>query len=53
MNFFLNHTVSGITANLKGVRGIVLRGSQQTDDIVDLWSDTDLLIVLNEGDRIA
>lgn len=49
MNSFLNHAVSGITANLKGVRGIVLRGSQQTDDKVDLWSDTDLLIVLNEG----
>jgi hypothetical protein len=40
--------VSGITENLKGVRGIVLRGSHQTDAEVDLWSDTDLLIILNE-----
>jgi hypothetical protein len=45
---FLNYLVKGITTNLDGVSGIVLRGSQRTN-AVDLWSDTDLLIVLNEG----
>lgn len=52
MNSFLSHMVSGIAANLKEVKGIVLRGSQQTDSIVDLWSDTDLLVVLNHGSPV-
>lgn len=49
MNAVLNQITNGITGNLVGIRGIVLRGSQQTDELVDLWSDTDLLIVLKEG----
>ncbi|MCJ8015333.1 hypothetical protein MUG84_27115 [Paenibacillus sp. KQZ6P-2] len=49
MNTFINHVVDAITSNLKDVRGIVLSGSQQSDEIVDIWSDTDLLIVMDEG----
>jgi hypothetical protein len=49
LNTFLSHVINKITTNIKGVKAIVLSGSQQTESIVDLWSDTDLLVILDPG----
>ncbi len=46
MKPFLSHVINVIAAQLEGVQALVLRGSQQTDSVIDLWSDTDLVIIL-------
>lgn len=47
MDSFLSHVISSIVTTLEGVKGIVLRGSQQTEPMVDMWSDHDVLVVLD------
>lgn len=46
MNKFLRHVIDTLAANVTGIRAMVLRGSQQTGDEVDLWSDIDLEVIL-------
>jgi len=54
MNTFLDHVIHTLTTNLTGIgiQAIVLRGSQQTKDEVDLRSDIDLLVVLQPEARM-
>ena len=47
MNEFLTHVISTLSESFKGIQAIVLRGSQQNIQDVDMWSDYDVLIVLN------
>ncbi len=52
MNEFLTYVISTLTEGFEGIQAIVLRGSQQTAQVVDMWSDYDLLIVLNPSASI-
>lgn len=49
MDTFLGHAIATLSTNLEGIKAILLRGSKQTDDQVDFWSDTDLLVVFHPG----
>lgn len=52
MNEFLSHVISMLCERVEGIQAIALRGSQQNSQIVDMWSDFDLLIVLNQSTSI-
>lgn len=47
MNQFLTHVVNRLSESFEGIQAIVLRGSQQNSQEVDMWSDYDLLVVMN------
>lgn len=49
MNTILKQVINKITSDITEVKAIVVSGSQQTERIVDFWSDTDLLVILNPG----
>lgn len=46
MQEFLSRVVSTLAERLEDVQSIVLQGSQTDPEIVDMWSDYDLLVVL-------
>lgn len=48
----MTHVIRTLTHHVEGVQAIVLRGSQQNPQSVDMWSDYDLLIVLNPSTRL-
>lgn len=52
MNAFLNHAIKKLTTHLSGIQAIVLRGSHLNQNLVDFWSDIDMLVVLNQEIKI-
>ncbi|RKN83936.1 hypothetical protein [Paenibacillus ginsengarvi] len=53
MDRFLSFVVKAITESVKDVKGIVLKGSRQTEALVDIWSDYDLEVVLKPGAAVC
>jgi hypothetical protein len=47
MNAFLTHVIKVLSARVEGIQAMILRGSQQNHQVVDMWSDYDILMVLN------
>jgi hypothetical protein len=52
MNEFLTHVIKVLSARVEGIQAMILRGSQQNHQVVDMWSDYDILMVLNPSTSI-
>lgn len=52
MSEFLPHLIRTLTGRVDGMQAILLYGSQQHPQVVDMWSDYDICIVLNPSARI-
>lgn len=52
MSEFLPHLIRTLTERVDGIQAILLYGSQQHPQVVDMWSDYDVCIVLNSSARI-
>lgn len=52
MDGFLNHVINTLAAGLDGIQAILLYGSQQNPQVVDMWSDYDVWIVLRSSTRL-
>ena len=47
MSEFLAHLIGTLTERVHGIQAILLYGSQQHPQFVDMWSDYDVCVVLN------
>ena len=52
MSEFLPHLITTLTDRVEGIQAILLYGSQQHPQAVDMWSDYDVCIVMNPSARI-